>query len=105
MLPLESRSRRTRAVLNRSAASPWIPAFMAWRSRPGGPGSSVRQLGQGTGAPELRSRVKPPGPGLDHGRVHVAADLGEGVEVRVMISLASSTPGRQRRASPKASMP
>ena len=25
-------SSRTRATLNRSAASPWIPAFMAWRS-------------------------------------------------------------------------
>ena len=74
---------RTSATLKMSAASPWMPAFIAcrspaWRIRQ----LRVEQLGDRPAPPEQRLGV-PALARLDHGGVHVRLDVRERLEVGV----------------------
>ena len=81
--PAARASSRTSATLKMSAARPWMPAFMAWRS-PAWRIAEVAgaQLGDRPAAAEERLGVAPL-PGLGHGALHVLPHRGEGLEVGV----------------------
>ena len=73
-------SMRTSATLKMSAARPWMPAFMAWRS----PAWRMRKLGdaaRGSGAPAEQGLGVAPLAGLGHRAVHVGPHRRERLEV------------------------